>query len=177
MNTIDTLRSFGACDDALEWAEDRPEQSPNGLWLECHRADWLLWYMGKLAARDGHGSKVHRRAVLIACLCARIASIHWRDPSCERAVSLAERWAWGDRSVTCGELHAAAAAVEYANAAHSAAASAAATAGDAAAAAVEYANAAYSAAADCSSRNAAAREARLASLADLIRAAIPEVPL
>jgi 16S rRNA C1402 (ribose-2'-O) methylase RsmI len=37
--------------------------------------------------------------------------------------------------------------------------------------------AAYSAAADCSSRNAAAREARLASLADLIRAAIPEVPL
>lgn len=190
MNTIDTLRSFGACDDALEWAEDRPEQSPNGLWLECHRADWLLWYLGALAVRDGYGSNAHRRAVLIACLCARTASHFWRDPSCERAVALAERWAWG-RAMTRDDLHDAAAAVVYANTANAAISDTAhAAATRTAYAAGVYVDLAYAAAvyaANAHARTAAAaarttvyttaRMAYLANLADLIRAAIPEVPL
>ncbi len=190
MNALDILRALGACDDALEWVEAQPDQSREALWRECQRADWMLWYLGTLVDRDGYGSKVHRRVILIACLCARTASIHWRDPSCERAVSLAERWAWGDKSVTCEELRAASVAVVYSNHAHDAAADAA----HAAAARTAYASAvavdtAYGAAVYAASAHARTsavsatfayinvRMAYLANLADLIRAAVPEVPM
>lgn len=156
MTAIATLRSLGACEASINWASRRRGRSPQELWSACLRGDWLAWYLGKLGARDGHGSTAHRRAVLVACLCARTVSRYWRSPECERAVSLAERWAWGDETVTRDDLR---------DATHATYAYAAAAA---------YA-AAY--AADAGAYDADARTAHLASLADLIRAAVPEVPL
>lgn len=196
MSSISILEAFNACDDAIEWAEAQPDQSPNELWRECPRADWMLWYLGALAVRDGRGSPAHRRAVLITCLCARVSSCFWRDSSCEKAVSLAERWAWG-RAMTCDELHAVAAAVVYANTpdtntcvsdtAHAAAARTAYAAGvyvDSAYGAAIYAANAYARTAAYAVADSArtgvyttVRTAYLADLADMIRAAIPEVPL
>jgi len=198
---IATLRSLGACEASIDWALAQCDRSPQALWSACPRGDWLAWYLGRLGARDGHGSPAHRRAVLVACLCARTASRHWRSPAsrhwrspaCERAVSLAERWAWGDETVTRDDLRdayaaadaAAARAAAYAAAnaaANAAAADAAAYAADAAAnaatnAADAAANAAYAATNAAYNAAVAARAAHLASLADLIRAAVPEVPL
>ena len=156
MTAIATLRSLGACEASIDWALAQCDRSPQALWSACPRGDWLAWYLGKLGARDGHGSPAHRRAVLVACLCARTASRYWRSPECERAVSLAERWAWGDETVTRDDLRAAA------YAAYAAAADAAAAAAHAVADAAAY---------------AVARMAHLAGLADLIRAAVSEVPL
>ena len=151
MTAIAALRALGACYQSIGWALEQPDQSPQALWVACDRGDWLAWYLGALGARDGHGSPAHRRAVLVACLCARTASHYWRNPECEQAVTLTERWAWGDETATRAELR---------NAPDPADAAAAARAAD-------YAAAAY----------ADARTAHLASLADLIRAAVPEVPL
>ena len=164
MTAIATLRSLGACEASINWASRRRGRSPQELWSACLRGDWLAWYLGKLGARDGHGSPAHRRAVLVACLCARTASHYWRNAECEQAVTLTERWAWGDETATRAELR---------NAAY------AARAADYAAAAYAYtaARAAYAADAYAADAYADARTAHLASLADLIRAAVPEVPL
>jgi hypothetical protein len=170
------LRDLGACEPSIDWASRRRDQSPQALWETCDRADWLAWYLGKLGTRDGYGSPAHRRAVLIACLCARTASHNWHDSLYERAVSLAERWAWGDETVTLDDLHASA----YVADPYAADAAAFVRGIAAAAYADAYADAAYSAAlaaADAYANAAAARTAHLASLADLIRAAVPEVPL
>ena len=175
MTPLDTLRSLGACDDAIKWGSRRRrrDQSPQALWDACPRGDWLAWYLGRLAARDGYGSPAHRRAVLIACLCARTASHRWRGPACERAVALAERWAWGDETVTLDDLRATAdAAATYAAADATADAAATYAAADAAATYAAATYAAYAAAHD----DAAALTAHLAGLADMIRAAVPEVP-
>ena len=225
MTAIATLRSLGACKASINWGLAQRDRSPQALWSACPRGDWLAWYLGKLGARDGHGSPAHRRAVLVACLCARTASRYWRSPACERAVSLAERWAWGDETATRDDLRAAASAASDAYGAYAAyaaaiyaardavnaayAADAAADAADAAAADAYGAYAAYAAAiyadyaadaaadaadaaaadADAAAADAAAdaaaayahvaaaRTAHLAALADLIRAAVPEVPL
>lgn len=158
MSALAILRSFCACDDALRWVAAQPDQSPQALWLACERGDWLAWYLGRLGQRDGYGSPAHRRAVLISCLCARTASRWWRDPESERAVSLAEQWAWGDETITRARLRS-----SYADASAYATASAA---------YVASASAAYVAAAYAT----ASRETHLADLADLIRAAVTEVP-
>jgi hypothetical protein len=90
---------------------------------------------------------------------------------------LAERWAWGDDSISRAALGDA--ARRYRDTAACAAAAAAWPVGAnlyVASAAADYDAAAYAdAAADAA--DAAARTAGLESLADMIRAAVPEVPL
>jgi hypothetical protein len=144
--------------------------------------------LGRLAERDGHGSPAHRRAVLVACLCARTASQRWSDPSSEQVVSLAERWAWGYNSVTrelvseCANYAAnAAASLRFSTYADRAAIYSAAYAADVVNDAyiadyIDYAADAY-VAVSATVAYTTARMAYLANLADLIRAAIPEVPL
>lgn len=190
MNALDILRGLGACRRAIQWAESQPDQSPQALWEACDDASRIAWYLGRLAERDGHGSPAHRRAVLVACLCARTASQRWSDPSSEQAVSLAERWAWGYNSVTrelvseCANYAAnAAASLRFSTYADRAAIYSAAYAADVVNDAYiadysDYAADAY--VADYNDYVAdydKVRTARLASLADLIRAAVPEVPM
>lgn len=180
MNTIEILLSLGACHQAIMWASEQPDQSPQRLWETCPRGDWLAWYLGRLAAPDGHGSPAHKRATLIACFCARTASVFWRDPACELAVAMTERWAWGDETVTIAALDAAADSIasvghvgHMADAAYAAYAAAALAHADDAAA---YAALAVSAAARDDDDIESVRMAHLASIADMIRSAIPEVP-
>jgi hypothetical protein len=51
---ISALRSLGACDHALEWAESLPpeDQTTTRAWALCERPDWLLWLAGQLASEE-----------------------------------------------------------------------------------------------------------------------------
>lgn len=46
MNTLDMLRRFDPCAEALEWVAQQSDQSPQALWDACPRGDWLLWHPG-----------------------------------------------------------------------------------------------------------------------------------
>lgn len=148
---VPLLRSFGACDSAIEWGAGRivgPE-----AWNACERPDWMFW----LCARAG----VSRRLlVLAACACARHALRH--VPAGElrplRAIETTERWTRGEATIeevrTAREgardayaaddaADASSAAVYAAHAAASAADSAAHAAASAVVGAVGVADAAY----------------------------------
>jgi hypothetical protein len=48
-----TLALLGACHDALAWIETAcaagDEATRESLWRNCHRGDWMLWFLGRLA--------------------------------------------------------------------------------------------------------------------------------
>jgi hypothetical protein len=163
-------------------------------WSFCGDGAKMAWTIAAAGALRGHGSPAHRRAVLVACLCARTASRHWDDQAaCERSVDLAERWAWGDGEVSREDLRAAGRLV--ADPAVAAALAAAVYPDGYAAdcgwgyAAADAALMAASAVADAavpapagdatlySAQYSAAWSAARSELADLIRAAVPEAPL
>ena len=160
MTTLTLLTAIDACDPALQWVRDQPDQEPAALWATCPRGDWLAWYLGRLAARAGQGSPEHRRATLVSVLCARTATPHagqWRE-EIEALLAQIEEWAHGVARVDLGALRGRLWAVRISatNTAYYAALAAA--------------HAAYAVA------DAAARRAHLADLADLIRAAVPTPP-
>ena len=191
-DTLDTLTALGACDDACEWVRDKPDQTPAALWASCPRGDWMAWYLGRLAARAGQGSPEHRRATLVSVLCARTATPHagqWRE-EIEALLAQIEEWAHGDAGVDLGAvwgrlwtIRSSAAYAAYASssaadaAAYAADVYASSSAADAAAAAYAAADAYAYAATDVYAADAAARRAHLADLADMIRDAVPVVPL
>ena len=175
MTTLTLLTAIDACDPALQWVRDQPDQEPAALWATCPRGDWLAWYLGRLAARAGQGSPEHRRATLVSVLCARTATPHagqWRE-EIEALLAQIEEWAHGVARVDLGALRGRLWAVRISatNTAYYAALAAAHAAYAVADAANAAAHAAYAVA------DAAARRAHLADLADLIRAAVPVVPL
>ena len=114
----DLLRSFSACDDAVDWAETQPDLET--AWRDCERGDWLLWIAARLA--------VDRKLIVIAaCQCARMA-LHWLPAGEERpliAIEAAEAWVRGE--ATNDEVGAAAAHAAYAADAYAYAAAAYAT--------------------------------------------------
>ena len=120
MNHIEILRKYGACDEAIAWAESQPNAAT--AWAACERGDWLLW----LAARVNLDRKL---LVQAACACARQA-LQYIRPGEDRprlAIEAAEAWARGEATIE--ELRkaadAAASAARYADAAHAHAADAA----------------------------------------------------
>ena len=134
------LESLKACDDAIEWAGDKPIEQ---VVTECHRGDWLLWLAKKcgvelqpLTLAKGH--------------CANTVRHLMTDERSVKAVDVAI--AFGEGRATRDELDAAAAAAADAAAAAyadaDAAADAAAYAADAAYASAAAAAAAYAADAD-----------------------------
>lgn len=150
-------------------------------WRNETDAREMLRYLGRLAVAAGDGSREHRRAVLLACLCARTAPCLPTESA--RALDLVEAWAWGGQDrrrvahKIASDAHDAHAAAAPAVALACRAARAARVAAHAAAHAAYVAtNAAYVAAAVSAAAHAthAAIEGRLADLADLIRAALPE---
>jgi hypothetical protein len=94
-NATLVLRLWQACPEALAWVEAQPDQSPQALWDACPRGDWLSDYLATLAMEyQTWRSPVCRRAVLIACLCARTALPHagrWRD-EVDALLSRVEAW-------------------------------------------------------------------------------------
>lgn len=100
MNTINYFIKLEACTPALQWIEDQPDQSLAALWATCPRGDWLAWYLGRLGEVAGHGSPEHRRAVLVACLCARTVSHRaggWAEEM-GTLLSRVEAWAHGENA-------------------------------------------------------------------------------
>ena len=93
------LKSIGACAEACLWCGERTAEQ---AWLECERADWLLWWAG----RAGIDRKL---LVRTACQCARRALRFVPDgESCAlRAIEAAEAWCDGQASID--EVRAAAA--------------------------------------------------------------------
>jgi len=174
-----------------------------GLWWASERdARILCRYLGDLGSAGGQGSPAHRRAVLVAALCARTVT-HLIPDAADRAeiasvLDAVTEWAHGRaEKIDLAALRQRAWAVrrQYAyNAADADADAAAAYAADAAAddaASADAADAAYAAyasaadAADAAAADAdaygspewpAARARALAALADLIRSEIPECP-
>jgi len=46
--TADEFRAWlvthDACEEALDWLDEQPGQSPEAIWETCPRGDWLLWW-------------------------------------------------------------------------------------------------------------------------------------
>lgn len=172
----DTLRSMGACEEAIRWVESSPDQSPEALWRTCHRGDWMLWYAGR-AGVD------RRTLVRAACACARLTLGYVRDGEDRplRAIEIAEAWARGEATRDQVSTAARAAFLAAAYAARAADAASVVAAAFAAAYAAEaayydYAADAASAAADAP-YSADVRADIRRRCADAVREVLPEVPL
>lgn len=170
MKQYEQIKAIGACTDALAWLKE--QTSATQAWRDCHRGDWMLWMIGRVA-----GGKPERAArkklVLTACKCARLALkyVEKGEDRPRKAILTAERWARG--KATIKEVRAAADAADAVSAADAAAAAAAAATAYATAAAADAADAAYAARA---AAYAAARAKTLAECADIVRRAYPKPP-
>jgi len=172
---ISVLQDMKACKDAIEWLT--LQQSFVQAWRDCQRGDWMLWLLGRCFGKLG--SPKHRKLVLAACGCARLA-LPYVPKGEERprgAIETAEAWARRKRGVTLEQVRNAAYAAAYAaNAANAAYAATAANAAYAATAA-NAANAAYAAATAANAAYAAAaKEKTLAKCADIVRKHFPKAP-
>lgn len=49
MTLQEHLASLGACEDAREWAADKPAKE---VWGTCPRADWMLWWAARTPANS-----------------------------------------------------------------------------------------------------------------------------
>ena len=84
------LEKLEACPESIEWAKTQP--SATAAWRNCKRSDWMLWIACVLCKQN---SKQHRRIVLAACKCVRLALKY--IPKSEKrpliAIRVAEKWA------------------------------------------------------------------------------------
>ena len=128
---IRPIKKMGACIEALGWAEDY--NSLQEAWEVCERGDWMLWLLGKRVKKIG--TLEHKKLVLIACQCARLALpyVQGVEKRPLKAVETVEAWAKGDTSISMRDLKAAGAGAAGAAEAAAWAAGAAARAAGAAA--------------------------------------------
>ena len=114
------LTSLNACEESLEWIEDR---NADQMWADCPRGDWMLWLMQKCGLNK-------RKLTLAKGKCAETVKHLMKDERSINAVEVAIRYGYSE--ATEEELTDAAAAVYAAAAAAAAAADAAVYAADAA---------------------------------------------
>lgn len=170
MKHIETLKSLGACHEAVRWASTQPDLET--AWDNCNNPEWMLWLDRKVNLFTDSDRR------LMACAFVRRTPLgdgrtvwdHLDDERFRNAVEVAERYARGE--ATDDELHIARSAAGYAAgsaawyAAMSAASSTArSTARSAAESAAWYA--AWSTA--LSAAQSASQEAALKAQADIIR--------
>jgi len=79
-------------------------QTVRSWWEKETNASKMRHYLDSLGGLSGQGSKAHRRAVLVACMCARSALKI--TPASSAILAQVERWAWGDKSVDLQATHA-----------------------------------------------------------------------
>jgi len=154
-NWIKTLKEMGACGNALAWCKGY--ESLAEAWADCQRGDWMLWLLGKLS--DKPESVSHKKLVLVACQCARLALPYAKEGELRplRAIEVTEAWARGEKGIRREDVRSAADAADAAYAAAASTYSAAAYAADAAAHAAHGAHAAS--AAECAAAAADAAHA------------------
>jgi hypothetical protein len=156
MKLKDRLTELDACQEGLRWVGDR---SLAKAWIECERADWMLWGCTMVG--------VDRRLVVRAAgACARTALQYVPAGEDRPRLAIEAAEAWADCPSDAAAYAANAAARNAADAAYAACAAANAAADAAADAA--YA-AAYSA---CAAADAAAGYTHIA-MCNLIRGIIP----
>ncbi|MDP2730557.1 MAG: hypothetical protein Q8O55_08735 [Dehalococcoidales bacterium] len=137
------------CQESIDWAKTQPDWQT--AWNNCERGDWMLH---RLARNMGEwGSPAHRKLVLAACQCARLALPYVAEGEKRPllAIELAERWAKGE-AISREQLRNAADAAYTSDAAY----------------------AAYAAYASATAD--AAHKKPLKECADIIRKAYPEAP-
>jgi hypothetical protein len=161
---IQQLKSVGACQEAVTWADQFSDMQ--AVWGNCERGDWLLWLLGRLSGEPE--SDKRKQVVFVAAQCARevLPIFEKRYPDDKRVrecIEACEAYSRGE--ITMKELRAKRSAADAADDAYAYAASAAASAADAA-----YASAAASAAA------ADARKAMRKRCADIVRQHHPKAP-
>lgn len=86
------LKALEACDEAIDWVDDR---SLVEIWNDCERRDWLFWLLAQC--------NIERKTlVLIACECARLALPYVREGETRplATIEIAERWARNDPTST-----------------------------------------------------------------------------
>ena len=178
-NWIKPLKRMDACGDALEWCEHY--ESLDKAWAVCPHGDWMLWLLGELS--DKPESDSHKRLVLTACQCARLALPYVEAGELQplKAIETTEAWAKGEGNITLADVRKAAPHASYyaANAAYYAANAAyAANIAHAsyAAHAASYAAYAAASAARAYAASSAARLKTLAKCADIARQYYPVAP-
>ncbi|MDE2099233.1 MAG: hypothetical protein KGL39_18410, partial [Patescibacteria group bacterium] len=86
------LRKLHACSEATAWVAGRDLDQ---VWNACHRGDWLLWLVGRMA--DEPGWPTRQQVALAACDCAESA-LQFIEPGEDRpraAIEMARKWARG----------------------------------------------------------------------------------
>lgn len=79
------LFKIDACGPAIIWAEGK---SADQAWKECHRADWMLWWLGR--------EKVDiKKRILAKALCAKTVIHLMLDDRSKNAVEVAEKFGRG----------------------------------------------------------------------------------
>jgi hypothetical protein len=144
------LRGMEACHEAVAWVGDRTLEE---AWLECERADWMLWLAAKMLGQSGWPS--HQDLVLAACDCAETALKYVPEGEERPRLAIQAARAWAENP--CEETRSDAAA--HASAAHAAAHASDAAAYAAYSAAAAHAHAAHAHAAAHYASDAAAAAA------------------
>ena len=84
MTFKDQLVTLRACPDAVQWVGKRTAKQ---AWAECERANWLIWWLGKIGLPQ-------TRLVKLACLCARttLKYVPKGEDKPRKAIEAAEAW-------------------------------------------------------------------------------------
>lgn len=85
------FREHDEWDEVAVWVRQGKHDLASA-WLECKRADWMLW----LAVRLGLD---HKQIVRAACACARIGLKYTDDPRVAACIETTLRWCDGTASI------------------------------------------------------------------------------
>ena len=115
------LIEMDACQDTIDWVEDRTIQQ---AWTDCQRGDWMLSLLETMKKEEGWLDE--KEILLLGCWCARRALKYVPEGETRplKAIEAKEKWAKGE--ITREEMDAAKAAARsaarsVANAAYAAA--------------------------------------------------------
>ena len=90
---VEELKRIGSCAPAMTWCQRRGFATLADAWVECQRANWLLWLAGLRCGK--RQSPSHRYYVRCLCQCARhaVPDICVEDrPAVAEAVEVLGRW-------------------------------------------------------------------------------------
>jgi hypothetical protein len=102
MNSVqfhDLLVALGACREFLDWSAGK---SLREFWQGCERADWMLWFCGRMMNMPGWPTR--SEIVLAACCCAETVlplyeNKHAGQSDPRTAIETARAWANGKASL------------------------------------------------------------------------------
>ena len=87
------LIEMDACQDAIDWVEDRTVQQ---AWKDCQRGDWMLWLLEQMEEVEGWADE--KEIMLLDCWCARRALKYIPEGETRplKAIEAKEKWTRGE---------------------------------------------------------------------------------